>query len=328
MKSLEEKKLLVKMARMLGQPVDQALVESIEREEKLAAAFFGESKESEPPISILREDVLTEVAPIEKLPPQPEKPAETNIQPPEEYKVQQVKNYLDTVSKAKTPPLVTALQDNELQALRKTVKDLLSKVNTLSWGGGGTGIVRLWNADDLDRSTAGNNKVVKYRTNDSGRFYFDTVTGLEDFTYGSFSDTTNQTANAANTPYEVSFNTTDSSKGHYIRNNTEIVANVAGIYNYQFSMQLTSTSASLDNVYIWIRKNNVDVPNTATIVSLAQNKQYAVAAWNFFVGMNAGDHIHLMWAVTDTRLSIAAPAATSFCPAVPSVILTVNQINT
>ena len=44
MKSLEEKKLLVKMAKMLGQPVDQALVESIEREEKLAEVFFGEKK--------------------------------------------------------------------------------------------------------------------------------------------------------------------------------------------------------------------------------------------------------------------------------------------
>lgn len=160
------------MARMLGQPVDQSLVESIEREEKLAAAFFGESKESEPPISILREDVLTEVAPIQQLPPQPEKPAETNIQPPEEYKVQQVKNYLDTVSKAKTPPLVTALQDNEFTALRKTVQDLLQKVNTLSWGGGGTGIVRIYDADDLDRTTVQNGRYMKYQ---NGYFVMDEI---------------------------------------------------------------------------------------------------------------------------------------------------------
>jgi hypothetical protein len=39
MKSLEEKKLLVKMARMLGEPVDQELLESIKREEQLAEAF-------------------------------------------------------------------------------------------------------------------------------------------------------------------------------------------------------------------------------------------------------------------------------------------------
>lgn len=322
MKSLEEKKMLIKMARMFGQPVDQALIESVEREEKLAAALFGEPKQEvivEEKIPILKEDLLVEVEAI------PAKPAETNLQPPEEYKVQQVANYLDTVSNTKKPPLATALQDNEFQALRKTVLDLLQKVNTLSWGGGGTGAVRIHDQDDFDRTSYGERKVMRWL---NGMFRLDTVTGLEDFTYGAFSDTTNQTANVANTAYEVRFNTTDFSQGHYIRNNTEIVANTTGVYNYQFSMQLTSTSSSLQNAYIWIRKNNVDVPNTATILSFSANKQYGVAAWNFFVDMDAGDHVHLMWAVDDTRISIAAPAATAFCPAVPSVILTVSAINT
>ena len=42
MKTLEEKKLLVKMMKMFGQPVDEELVESIRREEELRKAFFGE----------------------------------------------------------------------------------------------------------------------------------------------------------------------------------------------------------------------------------------------------------------------------------------------
>jgi hypothetical protein len=139
MKTLEEKKLLVKMARAFGQPVDQALIESIEREEKLNQVFFGKNK-SESKTPILKEDLLIEAEPAPK-------PAETNIQPPEDFKVQQVANYLNTVSNVKKPPLTTALMDNEFEALRKTVADLLSKVNTLSWGGGGTGAVRF---DDLD----------------------------------------------------------------------------------------------------------------------------------------------------------------------------------
>jgi len=139
MKTLEEKKLLVKMARMLGQPIDPILVESIEREEKLNKLLFKEEVIVEKTVPILKEDLLTEVVPE----PTP-KPAETNIQPPEEYKVQQITNYLDTVSNTKKPPLVNALVDKEFEALRKTVHDLLQKVNTLSWGGGGTGIVRIY----------------------------------------------------------------------------------------------------------------------------------------------------------------------------------------
>ena len=143
MKSLEEKKLLVKMARAFGQPVDKELIESIEREEKLAAALFKESqKEKAATIPILKEDYLAEVTPVTSLPQQPAKPAETNLQPPEDYKVNQVAAYLDTVSNTKKPPLAQALMDKEFEALRKTVMDLLQKVNTLSWGGGGTGAVR------------------------------------------------------------------------------------------------------------------------------------------------------------------------------------------
>jgi hypothetical protein len=204
MKSLEEKKMIVKMARMFGQPVDQALIESIEREEKLAAAFFKEEKKVSAPIPILKEDVLTEVAPVESLPQQSAKPAETNLQPPEEYKVQQVANYLNTVSNTKKPPLATALMDKEFEALRKTVMDLLQKVNTLSWGGGGTGIVRLWNADDLDRNSAQNGRFVKYQ---DGWFVFDEIN-----------------------PYEIIHNTTLVTTNTYVVNDTDyyIGVNYAG----------------------------------------------------------------------------------------------------
>ena len=184
MKTLEEKKMIIKMARMFGQPVDQALIESVEREEKLAAALFKEEKK---PTIIGYEEgttflnrkpifeepqVLTEIAPLDELPPQPAKSAETNLQPPEEYKVNQVSAYLDTVNNTKKPPLAAALQDNEFQALRKTVLDLLQKVNTLSWGGGGTGIVRIYDADDLDRSTVQNGRYMKYQ---NGYFVMDEI---------------------------------------------------------------------------------------------------------------------------------------------------------
>ena len=173
MKSLEEKKLLVKMARMLGQPVDQALVESIEREEKLAAVIFGGPKEE--PIAILKEDLLVEVT------PEPPKPAETNLQPPPEEKVAQVANYLDTVSNTKKPPLATAMQDNEFQALRKTVLDLLQKVNTLSWGGGGTGAVRINDQDDFDRTSYAEGRYLRWT---NGMFRLDEV-NPHDVTYNT-----------------------------------------------------------------------------------------------------------------------------------------------
>jgi hypothetical protein len=145
------------------------------------------------------------------------------------------------------------------------------------------------------------------------------------FSYASFSDTTDQHANAINTPYAIKFNTTDIASGHSIANNTHIIAAESGLYNYQFSLQTVSSSSSKKDVWIWARKNGVDVPNSASRLTLTGNDVWGVAAWNYVLSMNANSYFQLMWAVTDVGLHISAPAATAFCPATPSAILTVTQ---
>jgi hypothetical protein len=53
-----------------------------------------------------------------------------------------------------------------------------------------------------------------------------------------------------------------------------------------------------------------------------------VAAWNLFVNAAAGDYYELCWYSADSNVYIDASAAASnpARPAIPSVILTVNQI--
>lgn len=322
MKTLEEKKLLVKMARAFGQPVDQSLVESIEKEERLSKILFKETAQPEP-VKIVEEKVETPQV-LAEIVVEPPKPAPAFVAPIANT-TNAALNILHTATVKPQATAPTPTSQREVEILRRQIAEIMQKITTLSWGGGGTGIVRIWDADDFDRATAGENRVMKFR--DDGWFYLEKQTGLENSSYASFSDTTDQTANVANTAYEVRFNTTDIASGHYLRNNTEIVCNTAGVFNYQFSLQFVSTSSSVHDAYIWIRKNNVDVPNTATIITFSSNKQYGVAAWNYFVDMEPGDHIHLMWAASDARVSIVAPPATAFCPAVPSAIMTVSQVS-
>jgi hypothetical protein len=52
-----------------------------------------------------------------------------------------------------TPENNNIYRDKELDSIRRTLTDIMRKVSTLSWGGGGTGIVRLWDADDFDRAS-------------------------------------------------------------------------------------------------------------------------------------------------------------------------------
>jgi hypothetical protein len=150
---------------------------------------------------------------------------------------------------------------------------------------------------------------------------------------GSFFDSTTQTC-ASGTIKALETATSDSfNNGVSVTNDTFSkptlfrVAN-AGVYNVQFSAQLNRTSGgSAQVVSIWLRKNGTDVPNTATHVSLQANAGKLVAAWNFFIDMISTDTIQIMWS-HNGAINILAESADLALPhpAVPSVIVTINQL--
>lgn len=144
--------------------------------------------------------------------------------------------------------------------------------------------------------------------------------------YGSFYDTTTQTAAAINTAYAITFNTTDLSVGVTRGSPTSrIYVDRPNVYNVQFSAQLDKTSGGVGLVWIWLRKNGVNVPDSAGQVRIQGNDAEIVTAWNYLVQLNAGDYIEIMWEVDDTSVQILYDAATAVHPAIPSVILTVTD---
>ena len=147
--------------------------------------------------------------------------------------------------------------------------------------------------------------------------------------YGSFYDTTIQTAAAINTAYPVTYNTTALSNGVYVPAATpsRIYVDYPGIYNFQFSIQLDKPNANSDHVYIWPRVNGVDIPSSASKVSLTGADAETIPSWNFFVDMNSNDYFQLMWTVSDINLIITTFPAVPPVPAVPSVIMTVGYVS-
>lgn len=166
MKTLEEKKLLVQMMKAFGQPVDEELVASIRREEELNEKFLG-IKKVEPPVVEFPKVEIVEAVP----PPPPPAPA-VEI-PPKQELVQRVINVLDT---KKANANTSVYRDKEIEGIRRTVAEMMQKISTMSWGGGGTGIVRIFDADDFDRSTVGNGKYMKWQ---DGWFVMDEINPFE-----------------------------------------------------------------------------------------------------------------------------------------------------
>jgi len=162
----------------------------------------------------------------------------------------------------------------------------------------------------------------------SGSTIFNTATG----SYGSFYDTTTQTNPVANIARSMSLNSTEITNGVSISGstnpfNTYIKTENAGVYDIQFSAQLDKTDSGTDEIVIWLRKNGIDLTDTATSVSLVGNNAKNVAAWNWFVSSAAGDYYQIIWYSPDTSVRLFAEVAGGGHPGIPSVIVTANRVD-
>ena len=146
--------------------------------------------------------------------------------------------------------------------------------------------------------------------------------------YGSFYDTTSQTASLANTIYAVNHNSTDLSNGVSIVSSSRITISETGTYTIISTHQYVHNMGGVVTITGWLRKNGVDVDYSGTDLRLKGNEDKDLYAINYFVEAEAGDYYELMWSAngTDTFI-VATPARTSPTrPAVPSVITTVNRV--
>lgn len=149
--------------------------------------------------------------------------------------------------------------------------------------------------------------------------------------YGSFYSSVDQTDGV--TPYAIAAENTADVDGVSMALNlagkkTRMTFANTGTYNIQFSAQLHNTGGggSGNTVNIWFRLNENDIANSDTKVTVPSNAPYVVAAWNFIQSVTAGDYIELIWFTDNANIILEHENATETHPAIPSVILTAQQI--
>lgn len=149
--------------------------------------------------------------------------------------------------------------------------------------------------------------------------------------YGSFFSSVDQTDGT--TPHVMYCENTADAAG------VSMVANLAGdksrmtfanagTYNIQFSAQLHNLGGggSGQTVNIWFRLNGNNIANSDTKMVVPSNAPYVVAAWNFIVSVAAGDYIEIVWFTDNSNIILEQESATANSPAIPSVIMTAQQI--
>jgi len=146
--------------------------------------------------------------------------------------------------------------------------------------------------------------------------------------YGSFYDTTSQLNASGTAVNNMTFNTTAEAVGVAIVSGSLVQVANSGVYNVQFSAQIQKSNASSEDIFIWLAKNNVNVPDSNTAITIQGSSERVVAAWNWMLTLDRNEYVNLRWHSTDTtmRLLYSGSANLPTRPAIPSVILTVNRV--
>jgi len=141
-------------------------------------------------------------------------------------------------------------------------------------------------------------------------------------------DTTTQ-VNSAVSGNAFQYDTTADSRGISVVSGTMLQVANSGVYDIQFSAQLEKASANKEDVDIWLRKNGVDVPWSATTIVVEGSSDRQVAAWNFFLSMDTNEYAELYWHTADTDVKAVAVsgAMTPPHPDIPSIILTMANVS-
>jgi len=160
--------------------------------------------------------------------------------------------------------------------------------------------------------------------------------------YGSFYDTTTQTA-TVNTATVLTLNSQDVASEVSIVAGSKITVTYPGIYNMQFSVQVENSTADDQELDIWIRQFNRDgtqyyspsgdLPGSTGAISIVKKhgatNGATIAGWNYFLTMQGGDYIQLMWSVDDAGVTLPARAAQTgpVRPGTSSVVLTMSFVS-
>ena len=152
--------------------------------------------------------------------------------------------------------------------------------------------------------------------------------GVNSLTVGTWYDTTTQTL-VAGASASITLDTPVINDGITVVSNSRLTVTKPGTYNIQFSAQVQTTVGGGPTVYIWLRKNGTNVVNSNTAVTIKNQNDKYVAAWNFVENLTAGQYVELVWYVNGGASAqlISDPASpTNGGVAVPSVIVTMTQV--
>jgi hypothetical protein len=149
--------------------------------------------------------------------------------------------------------------------------------------------------------------------------------------WGSFWDTTTQTASVINTAYPITINTADpSNSGVSVVSSSQVTFANTGVYSITFSIQFTNTSTANGSTQVWLQKNGAILADTNSHYDVPdkQGSSFSseILTVNYVLSLTASDYIQVYWQTGNTSVSIETLPSNTTYPRTPSIILTATQV--
>lgn len=145
--------------------------------------------------------------------------------------------------------------------------------------------------------------------------------------YISAYSTLDQTGNVS-AATAVTMNNGTTGTGISVAANSQITFSAAGTYMIAPSIQINNSASSDYDVTFWLRKNGVNIDNSATIITVPKAADGGAAFFQFvtFETVTAGQYVEIMWLPENVAVTLDAISAGAIAPAAPSVILAAMRI--
>ncbi len=119
---------------------------------------------------------------------------------------------------------------------------------------------------------------------------------------------------------------------------SKLTVQQGGLYNLQFSAQFINTTNDVQEIDIWFRVNGVDVAGSNSQYGIPARKSTGspsrlIAALNFYLELQGGGYVEIMWHVSDSGVSlehfpaVSASGSSPAIPATPSIIATLSFVS-
>ncbi len=148
--------------------------------------------------------------------------------------------------------------------------------------------------------------------------------------YGKFARTTDLAIATINTAFVIPLNLTEVANGVELdtENPSRIKVDQSGLYQIDISAQIDLSGGGFSSatMYLWLRKNGVDVPDSTRRQGVLGSAPSANIGFSVVISLNTNDYIEIGYAGSSTDLSFDSANATAFAPSTTAVKVGVAQI--